>query len=175
MHGANHSLGFLIAILVTMICSARGIAGKPEMQLNQRSEEALVELTPGKSYSLTTIMVDGDEQITTRYWASVDDANEKTVTLTNVFWSESVDSVERLAKKNAFVDRLIKAVNRLDRRKPLTAFGFPLKDKKLVLNRDQIATAKLVPEQQFQEMAESSRSFHDRRPRSLQLGVAKDH
>jgi hypothetical protein len=162
-----------IVLLLTIICSTQAYADEPNVKRNRRSDEALAELTPGKSYALTTVMVDGDEQITTHYWASVEGADERTVTLTNVFWSESVDSVERLTKKNAFVDRLIKAVNRLDRRKPLTAFGVPLKDKKLVLHRNQITTAQPLPEQQFEEMAEGSRSFHERRPRSLEL-TAKD-
>jgi hypothetical protein len=71
-------------------------------QLASLSKADTPELTPGNCYALTTIMVSGDEQVTTHYWASVTDANEKTVTLTNVFWSESVDSVEWLAKREWF-------------------------------------------------------------------------
>jgi hypothetical protein len=116
------------------------------------------KLEVGKHYRVVVKEIDGDDAVTTTYWATVTKADAEKIVLADGEWNQSTGpAVKR--QPPAFVRLINDVFSRIERvqgRKSVAVLrGFPMGDDTVVLTRDQITDIRPMSETDFLERKEA--------------------
>jgi hypothetical protein len=146
---------FLVA-LSSVVC----VADSPNAKA--RSDD---KLEVGKHYHVVVKEIDGDDAVTTTYWATVTKADAEKIVLADGEWNQSTGPAVK-PRSLVLLNKVSSWIYRASGGKPNVGIlgGIPMGEETVTLMRDQISKVRQMSETEFRERKEAHRANYPRPP-----------
>ena len=152
-----------LAAFVVAVSSAVCFADSPKTTVQSDDK-----LEVGKHYCVVVREVEGDEAVTTTYWAIVTKADDQRIVLADGEWNQSTGPVVKpqVPALIRLVEQVFLSIDRVRGRKPLVAIlgGIPMAEDTVVLMRNQITKIRPMSETEVELRKEAHRVTYPRPP-----------
>ncbi len=154
---------FLRPVVVFAILAASVCCFGHEPAKNDNPSETPFEV--GKHYRIVLREIDGNEAITTTYWATVQHTDEQSITLADGEWSQFTGPVVK-ARSQIVLTRILSSIERMMGHKPVVgiARGTPMGEEVATFPRSRISQAAPISEKELLERKLSHIASYPRPP-----------